>query len=131
MLVKYQPLSFLFTFILSFVTFIYAKEIVILLLGVEYLNSVVLLKILAFLPFVVSISNMIGIQVMLNLNYKKQFSAIVTSGSVIGLISGLLLINKYEAVGAAISILAIEMFITISMLVFVTKKLLKRKKRVI
>ncbi len=112
-------------------TFIYAKEIVILLLGVEYLNSVVLLKILAFLPFVVSISNMIGIQVMLNLNYKKQFSAIVTSGSVIGLISGLLLINKYEAVGAAISILAIEMFITISMLVFVTKKLLKRKKRVI
>lgn len=68
-------------FIGSILIFIFAEWIVDILLGAGYEQSVLLLRILAFLPFIISLSNIFGIQTMLVFGMKKQFNKVLLSVS--------------------------------------------------
>lgn len=128
---KFSGLSIIFkllkiggigTFLISLIIFLFSKEIILFLLGEQYFDSILMLKIMSFLPFLICISNVIGIHAMLNLGFKSEFSKIITSAAVIGLFLSISLITLFEGNGAAFSVLIVELFVTISMIYFIKRK---------
>lgn len=111
-----------FGFALSAGIFIFAKVIVDLLYGLHYEQSVTVLYVLAICPFLVALSNVLGIQTMLVLGYNKEFSRILITSGIICLIILFPLSYFYEAPGAALAVLMTELSVTIMMLFFVKKK---------
>ncbi len=118
-------------FIMLFVSillFIFARPIINILLGDQYQQSVSLLEIMAFLPLIIALSNIFGIQIMLNLGYKKEFSFIVGVAAITGVILTLILTQIYDAIGTSIAMLLVEIFITIALGLFVKLKVKSRLK---
>jgi len=110
-----------FSFILSFLLFLFAPEIIHLVVGEKYERSILILRIIAFLPFITALSNILGIQTMLNFNRKKAFSKILINGSILNIFLSLILVPMFTEVGSAISVLVVEIFITISMFFYLQK----------
>jgi PST family polysaccharide transporter len=108
-------------FIMSGLLFVLAEPIVVLVLGAGYQASVVLLKIMAFLPFVIVLSNMLGIQTMLTLGYQKAFSHILLAAALLGIAMGAASSWLFHAEGAAWSLLIVEILVTLMMWVFVKR----------
>ena len=108
-------------FIGSILIFIFAEWIVDVLLGTGYEQSVLLLRILAFLPFIISLSNIFGIQTMLVFGMKKQFNKVLLSAAVINTIIVLPMIYFYQAIGVSISMTITEIFVTLNMYIILRK----------
>lgn len=102
-------------FIGSILIFIFAEWIVDILLGEGYEQSVLLLRILAFLPFIISLSNIFGIQTMLVFGMKKQFNKVLLSAAIVNTVIVLPMIYFYQAIGVSVSMTITEIFVTLSM----------------
>lgn len=102
-------------FIGSILIFIFAEWIVDILLGEGYEQSVLLLRILAFLPFIISLSNIFGIQTMLVFGMKKQFNKVLLSAAIVNTVIVLPMIYFYQAIGVSLSMTITEIFVTLSM----------------
>ncbi|ELW2069045.1 O140 family O-antigen flippase, partial [Escherichia coli] len=102
--------------------FILAPYIISLTVGEKYLYSVDILRWMAFLPFVLVLSNIFGVQTMLTHDYKKEFSYILILSGVLNLTIIFPLVYKYSAIGAAISILITESFVALAMYLFLRIK---------
>lgn len=111
-----------FSFIISLFLFIFANIIVKILLGSQYQESIIVLRILAFLPFIIGLSNVLGIQTMLTFNYKKAFSNILIATCIINITLALVLVPLFQHVGISISVLISEIFVTSSMLMYLRRK---------
>jgi PST family polysaccharide transporter len=98
--------------------FLFASQIGYILLGKEFSDSVDVLRILAWLPFVISISNVYGIQTMLPVNFEKEFFNIVGTAALINLVLLFTLIPGLKEIGTAISFLISETIVTITMASF-------------
>lgn len=109
------------TLCLSLILFVFAGYFTRFLLGHQYDNSTVVIRILAALPFVVGLSNIFGIQTMLNFNRKRAFSRILVSACVINLILAVSLVPNYGYIGSAVSVLVVEIFVTITMFVYLQR----------
>ncbi|MFA5147907.1 MAG: flippase [Candidatus Omnitrophota bacterium] len=114
------------SFIVSAAIFILAGPIVRIILGPQFAQSVIVLRILAFLPFVIALSNIFGIQTMLTFDLKKQFSKIIIAAGLINIPTAILLVTLYQHVGLSIAVLATESFVTVSMFYYLhTRGILK------
>lgn len=102
-------------FIGSILIFIFAEWIVDILLGAGYEQSVLLLRILAFLPFIISLSNIFGIQTMLVFGMEKQFNKVLLSAAIVNTVIVLPMIYFYQAIGVSVSMTITETFVTLSM----------------
>ena len=102
-------------FIGSILIFIFAEWIVDILLGEGYEQSILLLRILAFLPFIISLSNIFGIQTMLIFGMKKQFNKVLLSAAIVNTVIVLPMIYFYQAIGVSVSMTITEIFVTLSM----------------
>lgn len=112
-------------FFVSTLLFVLADPIVSLLLGDQYQESTLLLKIMAFVPFFVTLSNIYGIQTMLNLGYKKEFNRIIGVVAFFGVSLSLFLVPKYEGVGTAVTLFVVEAFVALSMYLYLKIKFKK------
>jgi PST family polysaccharide transporter len=112
----------LLSFIISALLLFFSEEIVILLLGQQYTNSIYVLKIISFLPFIIYLSNLFGIQTMLNMGHRKAFASIISSAAVVSLIIAFILIPVYKEIGTSITMLITELFVTISVILYLIKK---------
>ena len=112
-------------FVMSTLLFLFAEHIVYLMLGEQYQQSVLPLQIMAYLPFIIALSNIFGIQTMLNLGYKREFSVFVTITALSGVGSALLLTPLYQAIGVSIAMLFVEILITIMLGIFLLTKIKK------
>ena len=65
------------TSVVSLFIFVSADFLVDLLLGEQYFHSIIILRILALMPLLIGLSNIFGIQTMLNFDRKKAFSKIL------------------------------------------------------
>lgn len=102
----------LLSFLLSFLLFILAEPLVLFILGDKFTHSVAILRVLAFIPFLVALSNVLGIQTMLTFGLKKEFSRIIIISGVINIALIIPLVYLYGGTGAATSVLLTELFVT-------------------
>lgn len=108
-------------FFVSIIVYFSSTFIIDVLFGENYQESIFLLKLMAFLPFIIVLSNMYGVQTMLNLGLKKLFSQILISAALIGCVLSFLFIPKYEALGAVFVVLIVEIFVTLTMFLSLRK----------
>jgi PST family polysaccharide transporter len=106
------------SFLVSLLIFILAGPILFLLAGAQYSQSVLLVQIMAFLPFIIALSNMFGVQTMLTFNYKQAFSRIIIIGSAINIILTLILAPFYQAVGISVALVVTEIYVTLAMYLY-------------
>jgi len=96
------------SFLISLGLFIMSGIIVDIVLGKQFTESVNVLKILAFLPFIIALSNIFGVQTMLTFDYKKAFSRILVSASIINIVLALILVPVYKHIGISFAVLISE-----------------------
>ncbi|CAM4037836.1 flippase [Bacillus mobilis] len=107
---------------ISILVFLFSELIVDLVFGPDYRESILVLKILSPLPLLVSISNILGVQVMINFGYKKAFSKILMFSSGINIILAAIFVPLYNHIGTAIALLLIELIVTGTMVIYLKKK---------
>jgi O-antigen/teichoic acid export membrane protein len=83
--------------------------------GSNFETSKVIFRVMAFIPFIISISNLYGIQLMLNLKLDSVFFRITSIGAIMSLLINGLLVKHFGGLGAASAWLITELFITVSM----------------
>ena len=110
------------TFALSLFIILFADWIVRILLGNGYEQSILLLRIMAFLPFLIALSNVFGIQTMLTFGMQKEFSRIIMMAAVFNTCLVLPMIYFFEGLGVCVSITLTESFVTIAMWYVLKKK---------
>lgn len=105
-------------FLLSTFLFLFSEELILLILGKQYLNSIQILKWLAFLPFIIFLSNVFGIQFMLGQGFDSEFRKIIFIGALFNLLLLIILVPIYGAVGTAVSMFITEIVITFLTFIF-------------
>ncbi len=111
-----------FSLIISIGILLLSGIIVYILAGIQFNESILLLRIMAFLPFLIALSNIFGIQTMLTFNYKKAFSNIIIIASAVNIILALLLAPIYKDVGIAVAVVITETLVTIVMFLYLKNK---------
>lgn len=100
------------TFLASIAIFILAPLVVKIFLGTEFLPSIQVLRILSPFPLVIGLSNVLGIQGLLNLNQDKAFFRVIVIGSILNLGLNFALAGTLREIGTALSWLITEIYIT-------------------
>ena len=113
------------SFLVSSLIFIFAAPIVNIVLGNQYQQSIIVLRILAFLPFIIGLSNIFGIQTMLTFNLKRAFSRILISAGLLNITLALILTPLYQHIGVSVAVLTTEIFVTLSMFLYLKQKGIK------
>jgi O-antigen/teichoic acid export membrane protein len=98
-----------------------AELIVRIAMGHGYEPVVIVLKWMAPLPFLICLSNVLGVQLMLPLGMKKKVSEILIVSGLFNLAVLVPLVSVYGAQGAAMSALATEFLVTASMAFYLIK----------
>jgi len=119
---KLLKISVMIGIIISSSLFLFAEPIVRIVLGNEYSPSVIVLRIIAWLPLIIFLSNVFGIQTMLPLNYQKRFSQILFLAALINLMISFSIVPSYFEIGTAVSMLVTEIFVTLSFFIFIRMK---------
>jgi PST family polysaccharide transporter len=99
-----------------------ADWIILLLGGDEFAPAVTILRWLAFLPLIVGLSNILGIQIMLPNGLNRPFNTILGTAAILSLLIIVPMIIWKAAEGAAISTLVTEAFVTVAMAVYIYKR---------
>jgi polysaccharide transporter, PST family len=113
------------TFLISLMIFVFTENIIDIALGDNYKQSIIVLKIIAFLPFIIGLSNIFGIQTMLNLGYKKAFSNILMLASILNIFLAIILTPAFKHIGTAFGVAISEFFVTLAMFMYLHSKGIK------
>lgn len=103
-------------------TFILAEPIVHIIMGGSYEESILILRILSFFPFVVAMSNIFGVQTMVTFGMQNIFSRILMLSASLNFILIFPLIYLWQGIGLSITVMIVESFVTITMYVILRKK---------
>lgn len=111
------------SFLMSLALLWLAPLIVHLIGGREFEDAVPVLRLTAFLPLIIILSNIFGIQTMMPLNMDRQVSWVVTSAAVLGIAIMFLLTSVLALKGAALTMLVVECYVTLAMGVLLGRRL--------
>ncbi|MCH7963006.1 MAG: flippase [Bacteroidetes bacterium] len=115
-------LEFAIGFSASLILFIFSYQLTDLILGNKFEVSGELLRIIAVLPLLISLSNVFGIQLMLPLGYDRAFNRIISSAALVHILLLIVIVPAYFAVGASIAVVITEFVVTLLTYLFVQKK---------
>lgn len=110
---------------ISIILFLFAEPIIDIVLGKDYAQSIAVLRIIAWLPLIIFLSNVAGIQTMLPLNKHSSFSVILFFAALINLTLAFILVPNYFAIGTASAVLITEIFVTVTFFIFLRQKSVK------
>ncbi len=96
--------------------------IVKILLGSQYEPSIPVMRILSFLPFLIALSNVFGVQVMLPFHLDKPFLVILMIAGIINVLLAFVFVPLWQAVGMAIAVTLTEFYVTTSMFFYLQVK---------
>jgi len=117
-----------FVFILSIpiivFLFVFAKDIIILLGGNEFINSVKPLRILLFGILLIGLNNITGFLMLTATNREKYFALSVVIGAFVNATLNAFLIPIYGAVAVAISVIVAELIILAVQCIILRKELI-------
>jgi len=115
------------TLVLSLLLFSLAEPITYLLMGTRFEQSIQLVKFMAVLPFLTGLSNVFGIQIMLNFDMKQAESRILITAGFINIAYIIPLVYWLGIRGASISVLLTEIIVILLMVRALIKKGLMQK----
>jgi PST family polysaccharide transporter len=95
-----------------------APSISALLLGPKFAQSIIVMRVLAPIIFLVALSNVLGIQLMLPLGEDRAFTLILFGAGLLNIILAIVLAPPFEAVGMAVAVLISEFFVTVAMIAY-------------
>lgn len=101
-------------FIINSVVLFFSDKIVYFFSGAYIPEPILLLKLLCFVPFIVSL-NIPPYQTLLAYNLKKSYSFILTAGAFINVTLNLLLASSMQSLGTVITVIITETFITLGL----------------
>lgn len=104
--------------ILTAILFVFAPIIVRTILGLQYLPSINVIRVLSFLPLLIAANNVFGTQIMLPFGKDKSFTAIVFVAGLINLLLAFILSPVWQEVGMGVAVLVSEVFVTFAMFAF-------------
>ena len=104
-----------FMLIISISIFVSAPWAVKILYGQQFMQTADVLRWMAFVPFVASLTNIFGVQIMLPLGMKKQFSWILLSSGLLNVAMLAILATLFSAPGAAAAVLVTESAVAVTM----------------
>jgi PST family polysaccharide transporter len=107
---------------LSILLFVAAPPMIRLLYGQAYEETISVLRWLAFLPFLIGISNVLGIHTMLAMGMNRIVSGIVITAGAINVLTLFVLTHWFGAVGAAMAVVATEFFVTAVMALIIMRR---------
>ncbi len=84
------------------------------ILGIQYLPAAPVLRILAFLPLVIGLTNVFGVQWMLALHLDRFFNGIVIVAGLVNITLAVLLVPRWGAVGMAWAVLISETLVAVA-----------------
>lgn len=90
--------------------------------GEKFLPAVPVLQILMFLPLIIAFSNLMGIQIMLNLKMDKIFFRVTACGAVLSVGLNLLMIRHWGYVGTSVNWIVTEGLICLTMFIILRRK---------
>ena len=108
--------------LISVALFVFAPLIIWLLAGDAFHDAVLVLRIIAFLPLIITLSNRLGYQALIPLGMDRQFMWIVISAAVFGIAGIFILMNRLGLAGAALANLTVEIYVTIAFAIAVQKR---------
>ena len=79
--------------------------------------SVPIIRWIAFLPFIIAVSNVLGVQTMIPFGLDRPFSRILIGAGIFNVLLAWPLIAHFRAVGAGIAVLSTECLVTFTMLI--------------
>lgn len=107
---------------LSIMLFFGAPFVVQIILGHDYEPSIVVIRILAALPFLVAVSNVLGIQIAFPFGLEKAIFSFVLIAGIVNIVLAAILVPMWGAEGMAMSVLVAELFVTISYFIYLMSK---------
>jgi polysaccharide transporter, PST family len=108
--------------LISLLLFFSSDWIVIGVFGTEFASAAVLLRWMSFLPFVIAISNILGIQTMLTFGFHREYSLILIAAGLLNMALLFPMTILWHGTGAAISNLLTETAVSLVMFFFVLKR---------
>lgn len=109
------------SFMASLGTFVLAGPIVHIIMGSAYEESILILRILSFFPFVVALSNIFGVQTMVTFGMQNIFSRILMFSALLNFALIFPLIHFLQGIGLSITVMIVESFVTIVMYLVLRK----------
>jgi polysaccharide transporter, PST family len=100
---------------MGIIVFLAAPFLVRVVLGPGFESSVPVLRILALLPPLIALSNVLGIQWMLALGLDRFVNAVIFSASVLNVSLAVILVPHYLHVGMAIAVVASEALVAVGL----------------
>ena len=114
---KIFPIVFYITLFASLSVLILAPFLISLVYGHQFDASVPALQIISFLPLIIGISNVFGVQLMLNLGLDKMFFKSTFIASIIGVVLNIYMCKYYGYIGTAWNCVIVECVVTLLMFI--------------
>jgi PST family polysaccharide transporter len=118
---RITPIILLITGTAGVLMFLLGPIALSLFYGPQFEPSVKAFQVMTFVPFIIALSNVFGIQIMLNLKMDKSFFAVTSTGAVLGLVLNYVMIHLWGYIGTAWNWFIVEVYITTAMYVVIRK----------
>jgi PST family polysaccharide transporter len=116
----YLPFA-LFIFCICALLYLFSGQVVIFLAGHPIASVSGLIKLLSFIPFIVTL-NIPAYQTLLAYNFKQSYSAVLITGSILNIVLNIFLSYTFAASGTAMAVIITELFITIGLYIILEIK---------
>ncbi len=83
--------------------------------------SVPVIRILSFLPFIIGLSNIFGVQIMVNFGLKRAMTRILTIAGFLNVAIALIVVVPLQHIGISVTALLTETFVTVTMFIILRK----------
>ncbi|HEY4874768.1 MAG TPA: flippase [Puia sp.] len=123
MVQKIIPLIILFIGCSSLLMFILGPFVIKIFYGAKFEEAIPVFQILAIVPLIFSLNNVLGIQIMMNLGMDKYFFKITAVTGILSVLLNLVMIKQWGYIGITFNWLATEIFLFVTMYI-----ILKREK---
>jgi len=118
---KFSSLVFWFCLIVAITTFGLSKFIIIYLYGESFRPAITVLQILSVIPMIISVNNIWGVSLMMNLKLDNIYFRITVISAISSIILNLILVQFMGYIGSAVSWLITEFLTLASIFYFLTK----------
>lgn len=101
--------------------FVFAGWVIRIVSGSELDESVLVLRILSFIPLSVFLDNLLGTQILLNIGCGKQFMRAILLSGLVGLLVAVLFVERFGAVASAAAYLLAQLSVLVMMYFYARK----------